>query len=32
LGTLLGRGTLLSFVMVILVLPALLMLFDSKKE
>ena len=32
LGTLLGRGTLLSFVMVILVLPALLMMFDSKKE
>jgi len=31
LGTLLGRGTLLSFVMVILVLPALLMLLDTKK-
>jgi len=40
LGTLLGRGTLLSLVMVVLVLPALLILFDriiqkttiSKKE
>jgi hypothetical protein len=32
LGILLGRGTLLSFVMVILVLPALLMLLDSKKD
>ena len=32
LGTLLGRGTLLSFVMVILVLPALLMVLDWKKD
>jgi predicted RND superfamily exporter protein len=29
LGTLLGRGTTLSFLMVALVLPALLMLFDG---